>query len=253
MDSTQRFSNRVDYYFKYRPSYPPGVMDALRGDLRLDSSAVFADIGSGTGILTGMLLQNGYEVFAVEPNREMRAAAEGPLAGYPRFHSVDGTAEATTLASQSVDCITAAQAFHWFDPAKTRTEFRRILKPGGRILLLWNDRRSDATPFLRDYESLLGALAGDYEKVTSKKLNEEAIATFFGHRNFTRRQFENRQSCDFEGLKGRLLSASYAPLEGQPGHEPMMAELKRIFDAHQVNGRVVLEYTTVMYFGFLAE
>jgi SAM-dependent methyltransferase len=251
MDSTKRFSDRVEYYVRYRPHYPPGVLDVLRGDLRLLPPAAVADIGSGTGILTELLLRGGYDVSAVEPNREMRAAAERRLAAFPLFHSVDGTAEATTLASHSVDCITAAQAFHWFDPAKTGIEFRRILKPGGRVVLLWNNRRSGASPFLTGYESLIGMLASKYGITTSKKTDEDGIVAFFGGRNFTRREFENRQACDFEGLKGRLLSASYAPLEGQPGHEEMMSELKRIFDANQVDGEVVLEYFTDMYFGSL--
>ncbi len=253
MDSTQRFSKRADLYRKFRPGYPPEVIDALRGGLHLDPPAAVADVGSGTGILTGMLLDAGYEVFAVEPNREMRAAAEDSLGGCPRFHSVDGTAEATTLPSQSVDCVAAAQAFHWFDSAKARIEFLRILKSPGRVVLLWNDRRTDATPFLREYEALLETLSGDYRRVRSKNISEEAIAAFFRPPGFSRRQFENRQSFDFEGLQGRLLSASYAPLEGEPGHKEMMVRLKNLFDSHQVDNKITIEYQTVMYFGRLRE
>ena len=121
-DPTRRFSNRVDDYVRYRPHYPPGVLDRLREGIALTPRTVIADVGSGTGISTELFLQNGNTVFAIEPNPEMRAAAERLLGGRPNFHSVRGTAEATTLPDGSVDCVVAAQAFHWFDPEKTRVE-----------------------------------------------------------------------------------------------------------------------------------
>ena len=147
-DSTRRFSSRVDNYVKYRPSYPPEVVELLAAECGLTPGALVADIGAGTGLLAELFLQNGYRVLGVEPNREMRQAGERLLGDYPHFTSIDGTAEVTTLADKSVDIITAGQAFHWFDREKARAEFARILRPGGWVALVWNERRVDATPFL---------------------------------------------------------------------------------------------------------
>jgi ubiquinone/menaquinone biosynthesis C-methylase UbiE len=147
-DPTQRFTNRVDHYTKYRPPYPRAVLDLLRVKCGLTSTSVVADVGSGTGILSQLFLNNGNRVFGIEPNKEMREAGERRLNDHPRFTSVAGTAEATTLDDDSVDLVTAGQAFHWLDPERTRTEFARILEPGGWVVLVWNWRRKDKTPFL---------------------------------------------------------------------------------------------------------
>ncbi len=149
----RRFSGRVENYVRYRPGYPPEVLQTLKSECGLEPNHVVADIASGTGIWTRMMLGNGNRVFGVEPNAEMRASGEQLLARFPKFISSAGTAEATTLADQSVDFVTAAQAAHWFDRKRAREEFLRILKPGGRLVLLWNQRRTDSTPFLRDSSS----------------------------------------------------------------------------------------------------
>ena len=249
LDPTKRFSNRVDYYIRYRPRYPAAVLDFLKAELALLPHTVFADIGSGTGILAEMFLRNGNPVFGVEPNLEMRVAAEALLNSYPHFHSVSGRAEATTLAGGSVDIITAGQAFHWFQADQARQEFRRILKPGGWVVLVWNDRKPDASPFMRAYEQLLRDYAGEYDQVNCHNVNEAALANFF--ESYTRRGFPNHQEFDHEGLRGRLLSSSYAPLPGHPRHAPMLAELHSIFEAHQSGGRVRFEYETEVYYGRL--
>src|SRR5215469_16795520 len=140
-DAKQRFSNRVTDYARYRPSYPPELLDLLRMECGLQHEQNIADIGSGTGLLTKLFLENGNRVFGVEPNGEMRSAGEEVLRGYPNFTSIDGSAEATTLADSSVDFISAGQAFHWFDVELARGEFRRILKPGGWVVIVWQDRR----------------------------------------------------------------------------------------------------------------
>ena len=164
-DSTQRFSSRVDNYVRYRPGYPPEVLELLRTECGLSPSSIVADIASGTGILTRMLLENGNRVFGVEPNPEMRRAGEQFLTRYPGFTSVAGSAEATMLDDHSVDIITAAQAAHWFERERARREFVRILVPGGWTVLLWNERDTDATPFLREYEQLLLTYGTDYKEV----------------------------------------------------------------------------------------
>jgi SAM-dependent methyltransferase len=247
-DVTQRFSSRVENYVKYRPGYPEGVLDTLRGECGLTPDSVIADVGSGTGILTEMFLRNGNVVYGIEPNHGMREAAERLLGGRPRFHSVAAQAEATTLAESSVDFITAGQAFHWFDREKTGAEFARILKPRGWVSLIWNERVV-TTPFLVAYEQLLKDYSTDYEQVDHRRIDEGVIQDFFSDGHFTLKQFENRQVFDYEGIEGRLLSSSYAPEAGHPKHEPMISELQRIFRAHEAGGKVVFEYITQMYYG----
>jgi SAM-dependent methyltransferase len=245
----KRFSDRVENYVHFRPRYPDEVIAMLKSDAGLAPEAVIADVGSGTGISTEPFLRVGCTVFGVEPNREMREAAEKFLAGYPAFHSVNGTAGATTLEACTVDIVVAAQAFHWFNTAGTRAEFSRILKPDGQVVLMWNERKLDATPFLRDYEKLLLRFGTDYSAVRHENIGGAELRRFFIGGRFRNHTFANQQQFDFDGLKGRLLSSSYAPPAGEPGHEVMMAELRRLFDAHEVDGRVTFEYDTRVYLG----
>jgi SAM-dependent methyltransferase len=247
-DPTQRFSNRVSDYVRYRPHYPPAVLDRLREGIGLTPRMVIADVGSGTGISTELFLQNGNPVFAIEPNPEMRAAAERLLGTCANFHSINGTAEATTLPDGSVDCVVAAQAFHWFDPKKARAEFRRILCGDGWVVLLWNTRLKDATAFSRAYERLLLTFGTDYAQVQHERIKAADLRRFF-FAGYRRRTLPNQQVFDFVALKGRLLSSSYAPAADRPQHAPMLAALQKIFQTHQGNGRVWLDYQTQIYFG----
>ncbi len=249
-DATRRFSSRVANYVRYRPGYPGAILEPLRRECGLTPASVIADVASGTGIFTRMLLKNGNRVFGVEPNAEMRKAAEEFLAGFSRFTSIAGAAEATTLADRSVDFVTAAQAAHWFDREKARREFRRILKPGGWTVLLWNERRTDSTPFLREYEQLLLRFGTDFQEVRHERTTAE-IEGFFSPSPFQAHVFENRQELDYPALEGRLLSSSYTPQADDPRYEPMLVELRRIFDAHNVNGIVHLDYATRVYCGQL--
>jgi SAM-dependent methyltransferase len=248
--STSRFSNRVADYAKYRPGYPPELFELLRRECGLFRHTYIADVGSGTGILARYFAEAGNIVLGIEPNAEMRAFAERDLKKFKTFTSIDGTAEATTLPDTSVDMITAAQAAHWFDFAKSRAEFVRILKPGGWVVLVWNERELDTTPFLRDYEKLLLDFGTDYEKVRHERTTDR-VTEFFGPAKFRSAVFPNRQLFDFEGLRGRLLSSSYTPPSGDARHEPMLAELRRIFDAHSVDGRVSFDYQTRVYWSQL--
>jgi SAM-dependent methyltransferase len=252
MDSTKRFSNRVENYAKFRPSYPKEEMlRVLSGECGLTSASVIADVGSGTGIMTRIFLENGNQVFAVEPNPEMRHAAEQALAAYPRFVSVPATAEATTLPAETADLVVAAQAFHWFDRERARPEFVRILKPGGWVVLVWNERRGSSTPLLADYEQLLRSYSVDYASVDHRNVTSEVLRSFFAPDEYMSRTLSYTQTLDFEGLKGRLLSSSYSPLPGDPGFEPMLERLREIFDAYQRDGHVRVEYDTRLYYGHL--
>ncbi len=249
-DSTRRFSSRVENYVRYRPAYPSAVLDLLKKECGLTAASVVADMASGTGIFTRMLLENGNRVYGVEPNADMRRAGEEFLRAYPQFTSVAGTAEATTLADHSVDLITAAQAAHWFDPERARSEFIRIGRPGGCTVLLWNERRTGSTPFLRAYEQLLVEHGTDYQDVRSERTTGQ-IETFFAPSRFQVRAFDYHQDFDYPALEGRLLSSSYTPQAGDAGHMPMVRELRRMFDEYQVNDRVTFEYDTRVYYGQL--
>jgi SAM-dependent methyltransferase len=250
-NATSRFSGRVENYIRYRPGYPPEVLRALKAELGLTSGHIIADIASGTGIWTRTLLENGNPVFGVEPNAEMREAAERLLAEFPNFTSVAGTAETTTLADHSVDFVTAAQAAHWFDRERSRQEFARILKPGGWLVLMWNERLTDSTAFLRDYEDLLLTFGTDYQDVRHERTTDE-VNEFFDPAPFQQRVFPMLQEFDYAGLEGRLLSSSYAPGPEHPKHAPMLRELRRVFDERVVEGRVICEYKTRLYFGRLS-
>lgn len=248
-DPAARFSRRVEDYVRYRPGYPAAMLAALRARGALPAGAVVADLGSGTGISSELFLRAGHPVRGVEPNAGMRGAAERSLSPvYPElFTSVNATAEATTLPDASVDLVAAGQAFHWFDPVAARAEFVRILRPGGCMALMWNERKLDATPFLVAYEELLNVHGTDYAAVRDAYPTADRIRAFAGPNGFHRDVFPNRQSFGYESLRGRLLSSSYAPEPGHPQHAPMLTALRKIFDAHQWAGRVHFEYDTVLY------
>jgi len=246
---TQRFSSRVGDYARCRPSYPTEIIEILRQECGLTSDSVIADVASGTGIFTRLLLENGNRVYGVEPNEAMRKAGEEYLANYPAFTSIEGTAESTTLPNGSVDVVTAAQAAHWFDREKALEEFQRILTPGGYLALIWNDRRKDATAFDREYEQLLENFGTDYEDV---KRRDNASMRFFGAVPHQTRMLRNFQDFDYVSLEGRLLSSSYTPQAGHPSHGPMLVKLQGIFEHHQKSGLVRMEYDTKLYFGRLS-
>jgi ubiquinone/menaquinone biosynthesis C-methylase UbiE len=226
-------------------------MALLRAECGLKPDHAIADIGSGSGLLCRLFLENGNRVFGVEPNEEMRRAGEEYLASYQNFSSVTGSSEATTLPESSVDFVTAAQAFHWFETVATRREFLRILKPCGWVAVIWNDRRISETSFGRAYEDLLVRHGTDYARVKEAYPETQDMEKFFGKEEFHRRELPNFQEFDFAGLAGRLRSSSYAPKEGHAGYASMMAELRKLFDANQTSGQVRMDYTTQIYFGQL--
>jgi SAM-dependent methyltransferase len=246
--SVERFSSRVENYVKYRPNYPSDIIPFLKSESVLTDRSLIADIGSGTGKLTELLLQNGNTVFGVEPNQGMRAAAERILQHYSNFRSLDGTAEQTTLADSSIDLITAGQAFHWFNPSLARIEATRILRPDAWAVLIWNDRKLQSTPFLEAYEALLLKYGTDYKDVRHDKATE-AINEFFAPDEFKLRVFPNKQIFDFDGLKGRVQSSSYTPEPTHPDFPEMIQELDVIFRNHEKDGHVVFEYDTKVFYG----
>jgi SAM-dependent methyltransferase len=248
-DPTGRFTDRVSDYLLGRPGYPPELMDALQEHCGLGPRCVVADVGSGTGILTALLLERAARVYAIEPNAEMAHAAEERLGTRPGFVSVRARAEETSLDSASVDLVTAAQALHWFEPAATRREFARILWPGGFAAAIWNSRRREGTPFLRAYETLLERWGTDYAAVRRLRGDPGPARTLFGEGRYERRVMGYAQHLDRDLLRARVLSSSYVPAADDARRAPMLDELDALFEAHQRAGTVTIEYDTEVYWG----
>jgi SAM-dependent methyltransferase len=250
-DVTGRFSDRADDYARARPAYPEAAFDAIATLAALGPSSVVADVGSGTGISSAPLLRRGHRVLGVEPNAAMREAAERAFADEPRFASVAGTAESTTLPDASVDLVVVAQAFHWMDAARARAEFARILRPPRRVALLWNWRRPGGAPFVDAYEALLTRWGTDYEAVKARYRVRESLAGFFSGAHVTR-TFAHAQALDLAGVRALLLSASYTPPAGHPDREPMLRALDDAFAAHAHDGTVEIAYDAELHVGRLS-
>jgi SAM-dependent methyltransferase len=244
-DPKKRFSSRVENYIKYRPSYPLEIIDFLKEKNILAEDTVIADIGSGTGILTKIFLNNGNQVYGVEPNKDMRKAAEKFLQGYTNFSSLEGSAEVTKLEENCIDLIIAGQAFHWFDLEQAKREFKRILKPNGNVVLIWNNRGKTGTDFNSSYENFILKYGIDYKEV---KKNEGNVDLFF---NYQKETFYNFQELNFSRFKGRVLSSSYIPLADNLIFPRMILELENLFSKHQRNGIIRIEYDTEIYYGHL--
>lgn len=251
-DSTRRFSDRVEHYVRSRPGYPEGVLRFLTETTGIGDGATIADIGSGTGLSSELFLKRGDTVFGVEPNADMRAAAERLLAAYPRFRSIDGTAEATTLPKASVDLVIAGQAFHWFDRDATRREFARIARRPGWTALLWNTRRKTDSSFERGYEALIAEFGTDYASVRHENIDAEELRGFFAAGTYRSQKFDNVQRLDLVGFQGRLLSSSYLPGDGHPRSAAMLAAAERLFQEHQQAGVVELKYDCEVHVGCVA-
>ncbi len=249
-NSTTRFSNRVDDYVKYRPTYPTEIINFLQGSYELSTDKLIADIGAGTGISTALFLDAGYRVIAIEPNLEMREKSIELLGSTPGFKAQNGTAENTGLETGSIDAIIAGQAFHWFDAVKTREEFKRILMPDGIVALIWNERLTTSA-FEKEYDELIVKHGNDYMKVDHRNIDPAAIGAFFNPETFHLQEFANKQVFDFEGLTGRLLSSSYMPTKDDVGYEAMIADLKILFDKYQQDGVITINYDTKVYVGRL--
>jgi hypothetical protein len=247
MDPTQRFSDRVENYAKFRPNYPDALIRFVQQ--RLPGPAVIADIGSGTGILSDQLLGAGYTVFGVEPNEPMRLEAERRLGSRPAFHSVTGTAEATTLSRGSVDAITCAQSFHWFDRIRSRDEFWRILRQPKLVVLIWNERVSSA--LMEEYDRILKESAPEYSRVSRRNVTDADIADFFAPDRVELFYFPHGQRLDRGGFLGRVLSSSYVPNVGQPGHVPVMNKMEAFFDRHAQSSWIDFPYQTRVFLGYL--
>ena len=228
------------------------MVEFLGAKAGLARGRAVADVGSGTGIFTRLLVATGAKVYAVEPNDAMRAAAESELGSSANFISVKGTAEATGLADQAVSLVTCAQAFHWLDPVRTRRESGRILVPGGWCAVIWNTAILGEDEFARGYEKIKNDFGTDFNRVRHEQIEKTGrFDAFFGAGRWQRHSFDNFQTLDFTGLKGRVLSSSYMPKETHPTYPAMIAALQELFDRCQKGGVVRMDYETELFLGQL--
>lgn len=250
-NSKDRFSHTVENYIKYRPHYPKEILTILKRECGLNQQSVVADIGSGTGILTELFLKEDYRVFAVEPNKAMREAAERQLNGYSKFYSVNASAEESTLEDHRIDLIVVAQAFHWFDHENAKKEFSRILKPTGFVGLVWNLRDTEASSFMKAYDDLFVEFGTDYKEVNAERVDDESIKKFFAPTPVQIYILPNKQVMDWDAFKGRLLSTSYAPKEDDKNYLPMLERAEEIFSRYQKDGAIEFIYQTKLYLSSL--
>jgi SAM-dependent methyltransferase len=251
MQAKERFGNRVDHYVKYRPHYPEALYSFLLQHSLIHEKSILADIGCGTGISAELFLNHSHKVFGVEPNENMLNAAKNYLKNDALFVPILSGAENTGLENDSVDLILCAQAFHWFDKEKCKAEFKRILKPNGIVVLVWNDRRTNSTDFLKVYEDFLQMFGTDYKEVDHKNTQQKEIFRKFFGGNFEETSFSNSQLLNWDGLKGRVLSSSYMPDENHPDFSHMIYCLQKIFKRYAENDKVQMDYDTKIYYGKL--
>lgn len=246
LDSVRRFSNRADWYARYRPGYPPSVLSVIKKEIGLDPGDAVADVGSGTGMLSRLFLENGNRVYGIEPNARMRVYAERALGNFRKFISVAGSAERTTLRRGAVDLIAVGQALHWFDPPKAAKEFSRISRPGGHLCVVYNERGND--PFGRAYAGIIRRHEVDRPEVLHPDARRRA--RFFRDGRYSKSTVPNEQVLDFGGFLGRLVSNSFMPF---PDDEDSFARLKedaaRTFEKFSSDGRVTLRYRTDIFIG----
>lgn len=236
-----KFNGKAEIYDKARPSYPDGVIDYIASFLRTD--AAIADIGSGTGRLTELMLNRGFTVFAVEPNEEMRAAAGKRLNGQKCYKSIDGNAENTTLKARSVDCIAVAQALHWFDIEKFRLEANRILTPGGKVFIIYN--RFTGT-LAAAYEQFLYARCKGFKGLSGGGDTDKKIESFFDG-GYTAKTFPFPIIYEEEQFIDRALSSSYTPKFDEAGYTPFINGLKDFFKEYKKDGRITFNNITTVY------
>lgn len=247
-----KFNGMGKIYAQFRPSYPQEFIDYLYSDVGIGKNSSVADIGSGTGILTRQLIEKGNTVFAVEPNEDMRKVAEQELQEYVGFISINGTAENTTLADCSVDYITVAQAFHWFDRQNFKAECKRILKPNGKVILVWNSR-DETSGLVRENDAVNRKYCPDFKGFSGGMRgmeNDDDINDFFAG-GYEIKIFENNLIFDEQGFIGRNLSASYALKESDNNYRSYIAELKALFDKYGDNRQLVMPNLTRSYVGMV--
>lgn len=253
MDFAKRFTGRANDYAKYRPSYPQELFRFLKEKCGLKTADVVADVGAGTGIFTAGLLDTGFEVFAVEPNDDMRAQAEKSFGNNPAFHAVKGSAEDTKIEKESVSLVTAAQSFHWFCVEKFAQECSRILKPLGEVALVWNNR--DYTSCLeQEYQELCRQYCPEYRGPSGGKFpGTETFQKFFQDGVYAEFVFPNDIFCTCEEFIGRNLSSSYALRQEDERYALFIQAQEKLFAKYAKDGILTLKNAACLYLGTVSK
>lgn len=242
------FSSKVADYVASRPDYPPQLFDALRDACALQPGAMVADIGAGTGLLTQGLLERGYQVCAIEPNAPMRAAADQRLERFPGYRSAAGCAEAMPVPAASVDLITAAQAFHWFEIGAARAEFLRVLRPRGQVALIWNDRVL-TDPLHVALNAIFAHFGGAKRGALVAHEERGDVPAFFAGAVTQEWRWPHEHGLDAAGLLSLVFSRSYMPERNSPRGQEACEQVLHLFERLASNARVAVRYTTVAMLG----
>ncbi|OOG16976.1 hypothetical protein BWD42_15985 [Sphingobacterium sp. CZ-UAM] len=244
-NNIERFTDRVVDYEKFRPNYPKEIIQILSEKIGFNKRWLVADIGSGTGLSTQLFLENGNDVFAVEPNREMRESLVHHFKTYRNLIALNTTAEDTSIESGCVDLIFAGQSFHWFDRNACYKEFNRILTKSGHIVLVWN-QRDPTDAFQQEYEQFLRQHIPTYQSVSHKNISDEDLRDFFVDRPMTKVSLQNQQVFDLKSFLGRVRSSSYFPKDGDE-NKTLYDDLRLLFEKYAISKRIVFKYITEIY------
>ncbi len=250
VENKSLFSGKASIYSRYRPGYPKDLIEILMKETGFNQGWVVADIGSGTGILSRLFLENGNRVYCIEPNSDMRSESVKYNSGFQNCTVLNGTAENTGLESNSVDIAVAGQSFHWFDPVAARIEMIRILKDGGYAALIWNNRSEDEGSLSRGYDNICSRYSHNYQGTGNSRISSATFQTFFegGYKMF---KILNNQELDLDGILGRYFSASYALGPEDPDYGKAVESLNELFRKFQKNGYATMEYETQIFIGQL--
>jgi len=251
MDNRDKFTNKAENYTKYRPSYPQGFINHLVNEVGMNCESIVADIGAGTGILTKLLACKVKKIIAVEPNKDMLKVCRKHLKGIKNFTGIDASAENTSLPDSSVDFITAAQAFHWFDREKSKSEFKRILKKNGKVIIVWNFKYADYD-FLKENRSILRRFCPEFKGFTGGVENDSSsFSDFFKKDCCEYKVFDNYKTINLEEFIGGTLSASYSPSPEVSHYNNFISELTEVFNKYSTNGILKMPLKTWCYTGEL--
>jgi len=253
LDPIKRFTGRAENYDKYRPTYPKEIILELKSKINMTPDKIIVEIGSGTGKLTKILLEEGYTVYGVEPNDEMRELAERSFRDSSKFISINGRAENTTIDDDFADFIIIAQAIHWFKPIETLREFHRILKPEGKIAIIWNQRDIEGSNLQKRYEEILLTYSPEYRNMPHRNLDQLKIREYIEPSSMREYKCKFSQNLSFSDMKGRLDSTSYVPKQDDPNYTSLIKELREMFDSFQKNELLEFPYITRLLYGNLCE